>query len=175
MARHEIPEPYAPVQLGDFLLGDHRFPAVYFLYDEDELVYVGQSTTLRWRIDQHIQDGVKIFDAVGFIPCCVSRLTEIESHYIRTTVPRYNQCAIAKGAREVDDLIPEDFPIRVVDGVNVVGSLGLSRIMNCDRQIAKDLIALFGKGYVTLIHAFQLAMSVRIEKDQNGQPMIIVR
>lgn len=100
MALKQIPQPGKPIQLGEFLLEERRFTAVYFLYDEGRLVYVGQSKTLKYRIDQHIQDGTKIFDSVAFIRCCVSQLSEIESYYIRAHAPKYNSCAIATKAKE---------------------------------------------------------------------------
>lgn len=65
-------------------------------------LYVGQSKTLKLRIDEHLQQGIKIFDAVSFIRCTADRLTKIEGHYIRQMVPRYNDCAIARKARERD-------------------------------------------------------------------------
>lgn len=167
MAKSPIPEPGAPIQLGEFLQGDHRFPAVYFLHDEGALVYVGQSTTLRWRIEAHLQEGVKIFDEVSFIPCCVSRLLEIESHYIRKWTPRYNQCALAKSVREVDGWAPDDLGLKTVDGVLTVGSIGLSSIMGCDREMAKGVLNLIGKERISFIDALHMKMTVKLP-DANG-------
>ncbi|MDO7841093.1 hypothetical protein [Sphingomonas immobilis] len=95
-----IPDPCAPVRIGEFMMEDSRFPAVYFLYRYGELVYVGQSTTLKFRIETHLTEGVKIFDSVAYIRCTLDRLVLIESHYIRLHAPRYNDCAIAKKAKE---------------------------------------------------------------------------
>lgn len=95
-----MPNPGFPIPLGEFLLEDTRFPAVYFLLSRGEIVYVGQSRTLRARIDAHLTEGVKVFDAVAFIRCPVNRLTKIESHYIRELNPKYNACAVARKVRE---------------------------------------------------------------------------
>lgn len=161
MAVDSIPEPGESIQLGEFLQGEYRHPAVYFLMDEGAVVYVGQTTNLKWRIDQHIQQGVKEFDSVAFAPCCVSRLLEVESHYIREMAPPYNQCGIAKAARREDSYIPDDPPVHDRDGELCVGSLGLSRIMNCERDFAKMLLKGMGKTEVKLVDAFALAMTVR--------------
>ena len=100
MANGSMPQPGEPIQLGEFFLDDRRFPAVYFLCYRSEVVYVGQSRTLRARIDQHLEEGAKLFDAVAYIRCPFNRLTKIEGYYIRQMVPKYNACAIAKKVRE---------------------------------------------------------------------------
>lgn len=100
MAYHPIPEPCEPIQLGEFFTEDRRFPAVYFLYHRGEVVYVGQSRTLKLRIDQHLSDMAKMFDAVAFIPCPFNRLNQLEAHYIKHLAPKYNSCGSAKKARD---------------------------------------------------------------------------
>lgn len=100
MVYHLVPEPCDPIELGDFFLEDRWFCAVYFLYHRGEVVYVGQSRTLKLRIDGHISEGVKVFDAVAFIRCDFRELTRIEGHYIRELAPKYNKCAITRKARE---------------------------------------------------------------------------
>lgn len=100
MAIKHIPDPGAPVHLGDFLLQDTRFPAVYFLYHHKRVVYVGQSKTLKWRIDTHIAEGVKVFDEIAYIRCTIDRLLAIEAHYIRKWAPKYNGCGVARVSRE---------------------------------------------------------------------------
>lgn len=171
MAHNPIPEPCDPIQLGEFLLGDYRQPAVYFLYDEGVLVYVGQTTTLKWRIETHLQEGVKTFDAVAFAPCCVSRLLEVESYYIRKFAPQYNQCGIAKAVRREESYIPDDPPLYEIEGQLYVRSLGLSRIMGCDRAFAKELLALIQKPEIPLGDAFYFAATMKQPEDyQPGDP-----
>lgn len=100
MSIRDVFKPCEPIRLGEFLLEDRRFCAVYFLYHRGDVVYVGQSRTLKSRIDEHLSQGVKVFDSVAFIRCGFNRLTEIESYYIRELAPKYNNCKITKKARE---------------------------------------------------------------------------
>lgn len=62
---------------------------VYFLIDDDEVVYVGQSTELHARVAQH-RARWKQFDSYTYIPCESSQLAELERHYIRLFRPCLN-------------------------------------------------------------------------------------
>jgi len=53
------------VKIEDFLKEKSK---VYFLYDENELVYIGATWRLTSRIQNHIQDGKK-FDSFAFFEC----------------------------------------------------------------------------------------------------------
>lgn len=99
MAYAHIPKPGEPIHLSEFFLEDRRFPAVYFLIDAGKIVYVGQSKTLKWRIETHLTEGKKVFDSVSFVRCTIDRLFEIETFYIRRIVPKYNDCGVAKSVR----------------------------------------------------------------------------
>lgn len=99
MASDRFPQPCEPVPLGEFLLQNNRFCAVYFLYHRGEVVYVGQSRTLKHRIDEHLTAGAKVFDEVAFIKCPFNHLSKIENHYIRFLAPKYNQCGLSKKVR----------------------------------------------------------------------------
>jgi hypothetical protein len=61
---------------------------VYFLIDNDEVVYVGQSVNIFSRISQHKID--KKFDRYAFIPCSKENLDKLESLYIHFLRPRLN-------------------------------------------------------------------------------------
>lgn len=61
-------------------------PGVYFLLHEEEVVYVGQSTSPGSRIAQHTKD--KIFDRVLLIP--TNDLDNVEAKYIKKFQPKYN-------------------------------------------------------------------------------------
>ena len=100
MAYGSLPKPCDPVHLSQFFLEERRFPAVYFLWDDGVLVYVGQSKTLKWRIETHLTEGKKVFDSVSFIPCTIDRLMEIEGHFIQKFAPKYNHCAVANSVRD---------------------------------------------------------------------------
>jgi hypothetical protein len=102
MAFDRMLEPCAPIPLGEFFLEDRRFCAVYFLYYRGEVVYVGQSRTLKLRIDEHLAQRTKEFDAVAFIRCPFNRLTEVEARFIRELAPKHNNCRLTKRVREKD-------------------------------------------------------------------------
>ena len=61
---------------------------VYFLYNKDELVYIGQSDNLYRRIGQHIAEGVKTFDRFELYPTkdCI----RLEGFLIELFKPKYN-------------------------------------------------------------------------------------
>lgn len=62
---------------------------VYFLIDDqDEVVYVGQSVNVFSRIAAHAQ--TKDFRCVSYIPCSLSQLDALESHYINKFKPKLN-------------------------------------------------------------------------------------
>lgn len=100
MGFSQMPQPGDPIKLGEFLLEKRKFPAVYFLHYRGVCVYVGQSRTLTARINQHLEDGVKQFDAVSFVRCPFNRLTETEARFIKDLAPKYNACSTAKKAKE---------------------------------------------------------------------------
>lgn len=61
---------------------------VYFLIDQNEIVYVGQSVNIYSRITQHAVD--KIFDRYAFVPCLKEHLDKLESLYIHFLQPKLN-------------------------------------------------------------------------------------
>lgn len=71
---------------------------VYFLYADDQLVYIGQSVNIPSRIRDHLRDGTKIFNAYKSIIIPIGQdLTDVEDFYIRKYNPKYNK-ASAKGS-----------------------------------------------------------------------------
>jgi len=70
---------------------------VYFLWDECEIVYVGQSVDIRERIHSH---GDKHHDAVSLIPIGDPYLRCLaESFYITKLTPKYNKEPPKKSSR----------------------------------------------------------------------------
>jgi hypothetical protein len=65
-------------------------PGVYFLCQENQVVYVGQSKNPSARIAQHLVD--KQFNRVFMIP--TNNLDEVESAYIKKFKPKYNKAQI---------------------------------------------------------------------------------
>jgi hypothetical protein len=65
-----------------------NYCGIYFLFDSDELVYVGQSVNVFARIGQHI--GYKEFTHWTFINCNQHELDYLEVQYIWKFKPRLN-------------------------------------------------------------------------------------
>lgn len=63
-------------------------PGIYFLCDEGDVVYVGQSKSPNVRVLTHKKD--KKFTHVFFIPCPESELDILESKFIYSLMPRLN-------------------------------------------------------------------------------------
>lgn len=65
---------------------------IYFLFDGDEIVYVGQTTQGEARVFAHrfASERPKQFDAVTMIECPIDKLDELESRFIIEFCPRYN-------------------------------------------------------------------------------------
>lgn len=65
-------------------------PAVYFLIDGDEIVYVGQAANLRRRLHEHKTQGVKAFTHFAYVRCNIEDLAETESKYLMAYKTKYN-------------------------------------------------------------------------------------
>ena len=63
-------------------------PAIYFLVEEDEVVYIGQSTNPASRVTAH--GSTKIFDRVFLLPVPRSALNGVEGALIRLLQPKLN-------------------------------------------------------------------------------------
>jgi hypothetical protein len=61
---------------------------VYFLFDGDELVYIGTTDNLYRRIGEHIAEGKKVFNRFEFYP--TEDRIRLEGFLIRTLKPKYN-------------------------------------------------------------------------------------
>jgi len=64
--------------------------AVYFLWDGNLLVYIGQTSNLLWRLGNHISDG-KVFDSVSIFPVSKEDVTAVEAVNIMAYKPNYNK------------------------------------------------------------------------------------
>ncbi len=62
---------------------------IYFLCEQNEVVYVGQSVVPSARVAYHKEDG-KLFDTVFLLPCPRSEMNLVESKLIHALKPRYN-------------------------------------------------------------------------------------
>ncbi|MDA8256318.1 MAG: GIY-YIG nuclease family protein [Betaproteobacteria bacterium] len=63
------------------------FPGIYFLMQEGEIVYIGQSRNVQNRIAQH---GDKRFDSYAVLPCPDATLEKNERRLILKFKPKYN-------------------------------------------------------------------------------------
>ena len=63
--------------------------AIYFLFKQNTVVYIGQSVHLHRRIGDHMRSG-KLFDGFSYIPCSQEYLDILESIYIHAFQPKYN-------------------------------------------------------------------------------------
>ena len=68
----------------DFVIG----PSIYFLFDGDEIVYIGRSRNVMKRISAHLND--KYFDSYAVFWVGKSRSVEIEAAMIGLYRPKYN-------------------------------------------------------------------------------------
>lgn len=68
--------------------------AIYFLYDGEDLVYVGRSKAPAIRIKSHISDGKKKFDSYAYVilgNLSLGDINRLEAAYINTHRPKYNK------------------------------------------------------------------------------------
>lgn len=64
---------------------------IYFLFQDNELVYVGQAACLDIRLLTHISEGIKQFNRFAWIPCEKENLEYLEAQYILKFLPKYNK------------------------------------------------------------------------------------
>ncbi len=64
---------------------------VYFLVEEEEVVYVGQTIDLAYRIRSHVTEARIRFNKVYWIPCLHEDMAVIEAAFIGTLKPKFNQ------------------------------------------------------------------------------------
>ena len=67
-----------------------RVCGVYFLLLGQEVVYIGQSRDIVARVHRHLDEHIKDFDRVLYLPCPPDLLDYFESRLIRVMRPRYN-------------------------------------------------------------------------------------
>lgn len=64
---------------------------VYFLFQADEVVYVGKSENIFSRIQTHFAQGDKLFDSWAYREYPVEKIGRAESKFIRLLRPKYNK------------------------------------------------------------------------------------
>lgn len=63
---------------------------IYFLCNDKEVLYVGQSISIPTRLATHFNDPSKHFTKVAYVPCEAKHLDVMESLYIHTLNPKLN-------------------------------------------------------------------------------------
>jgi hypothetical protein len=82
--REELANASSPINTSKPVCG------VYFLLDDAEVVYVGQSINIMSRIATHASEGIKEFNRWCYLTAKRADLTELESFYIVLLRPKYN-------------------------------------------------------------------------------------
>ena len=67
------------------------FIGVYFLVKNEEIIYIGQSIRIPYRIDYHSRMPIFDFDSAFYINCAEKDLNEIEKKYLHLFNPEYNR------------------------------------------------------------------------------------
>jgi hypothetical protein len=63
---------------------------IYFLFDGEDLVYVGQSNNVLSRVQTHAAKSVQ-FDRYAVVECQLNELNELEGKYITQYKPKLNK------------------------------------------------------------------------------------
>jgi hypothetical protein len=69
-------------------------PAIYALFKDEEIVYIGQSINAYSRIGSHNKD--KDFDHFRIMPCLKHRMNNWEEMLIQRYKPKYNKAGLKK-------------------------------------------------------------------------------
>jgi len=77
-----------------------KVSGVYFLFDGDDLVYIGQSVNVHKRVSSHI--GSQKFTRYAFLPCHPIKLLEEEARMVRILKPKNNVFAQWAGYLNVE-------------------------------------------------------------------------
>lgn len=64
---------------------------IYFLFEDDEIVYIGQSVNVLSRVSTHITDPEKRFNRACYVPIAREELNDIEDAMIAMFKPRHNK------------------------------------------------------------------------------------
>lgn len=129
MMEHRMAIPSIPPRIDLSQLPRTTVTGIYFLWDGDRVVYVGQSKTIGWRIMQHLGDAAKKFDGISFLRCRLGSLNSWERQYIEGLLPRYNRCCLSKKLRRLKKLgmkLPEIEYRKPFNGKDVAGFLGVT-------------------------------------------------
>jgi len=102
MSKYDLP--VEPMKLNDIINNEKKIKmldmplicGVYFLIQNNEIVYVGQSKNISSRVTQHTD---KLFDSIMYIECSENKLYDIEKFYIIACNPKYNETNLLEISR----------------------------------------------------------------------------
>jgi excinuclease UvrABC nuclease subunit len=67
----------------------HDLPIIYFLYLNNDIVYIGKSTNFRSRLKKHLSN--KYFDSFSYFHVNHENIENVERFYINKYLPKYNK------------------------------------------------------------------------------------
>lgn len=90
---------------------------IYFLYDNDELVYIGRSYNVFDRVSTHAVENIKTFNNYSYI--LTDDINDIEKYMIYKYKPKYNVMSMRDYKKEMSKELThiiehEDFTIPVL-------------------------------------------------------------
>jgi hypothetical protein len=88
---------------------------IYFLLRAGEIVYVGQSKRIEFRVETHRMEKKKDFDSYAFVECKPEELDQLEQDFIIKCDTEYN-AQMPKGNYASTNWIKENLVGRYVDG-----------------------------------------------------------
>jgi GIY-YIG catalytic domain. len=132
--------------MGDsYKIGLVSQPAIYYLYQDNEIVYIGASKqNFHSRIGNHLK--TKIFDQVKYEPCPLSQLLSRERELIRLHNPVYNIMGNALNRdlesgkiniKQYEDIIKKEKALRREQSMSAI----LSPFQSLLKKRRKDVIA----------------------------------
>jgi hypothetical protein len=77
-------------ELSNRSIGSASRPGVYFLFQDDDLVYIGKSADIDHRLGQHRNRRAFDFNRVTVFLCDPSEMGRLEARYIRKFRPVFN-------------------------------------------------------------------------------------
>jgi hypothetical protein len=138
-------------------------PAVYALFKDEEIVYIGQSINAYSRIGSHNKD--KDFDYFRIMPCLKHRMNNWEEMLIQRYKPKYNKAGLKKSFKPMyrksdrqQDRIQNN---RVVDmrdhGAGITFRSNTGNVALVDFRTSCDGASLFinsGSAFTGITHKF---------------------
>lgn len=93
---------------------------VYFLFLNEEIVYIGQSISVYNRIYQHLREGTKEFNRAFYLPVPNHvDLVQVEEHCILTFRPKYNYQTHARSCQPKQTIEDIEYALKQIENPKV--------------------------------------------------------